>query len=214
MTPKIHGIALSNYTNMVKTAILEKDLAVEFIDTPPSQDDGFLALSPMGKVPVLETPHGPITESQAIFQFLEASYPKPSLSYPEPYQASKVREFCLASINYLEPVVKQGYGVLFGGEVSEETGAQIAKDLPKPVTALKRLTDFSPWAIGDQFTYADITLFWILALAVPAVKKTANVDLLAELGAARWFDQMESRPSIRSLRNAESAFRKERGLSS
>ena len=55
---KLHGVPLSNFYNMAKHALIEKDVHFEEVVTPPSQDPAFLAKSPMGKVPLLETPEG------------------------------------------------------------------------------------------------------------------------------------------------------------
>jgi len=45
---KLHGFSVSNYTNMVKQCLLEKGIEFEQIDARPSQEDEFLAKSPMG----------------------------------------------------------------------------------------------------------------------------------------------------------------------
>ncbi len=55
---KLYGVPLSNYFNMAKHAVLEKSLACEIVSMRPSQESEFLAMSPMGKIPVLETSHG------------------------------------------------------------------------------------------------------------------------------------------------------------
>ena len=51
---------------MEKIALLEKGIEFEEVDTRPSQEDDYLSMSPMGKVPCLETDHGCITEVDAI----------------------------------------------------------------------------------------------------------------------------------------------------
>lgn len=55
---KLHGFAVSNYYNMVKLALLEKGLPFEEVLFVPNQTQQALAISPRGKVPVLETEHG------------------------------------------------------------------------------------------------------------------------------------------------------------
>jgi len=63
---KLHGFSISNYYNMAKIALLEKGIEFEEVDTQPSQENDYLSMSPMGKVPCLETDHGCITEVDAI----------------------------------------------------------------------------------------------------------------------------------------------------
>lgn len=48
---KLHGFSISNYYNMEKIALLEKGIEFEEVDTRPSQEDDYLSMSPMGKVP-------------------------------------------------------------------------------------------------------------------------------------------------------------------
>ena len=57
MNIKLHGMYLSNYYNVVKTVLLEKGIVFEEVNQSPSQEDGYLDKSPMGKVPCLETFH-------------------------------------------------------------------------------------------------------------------------------------------------------------
>ena len=63
---KLYGAPLSNYYNMVKVSLLEKRLPFEEVLRPPTQEEEYLAKSPMGKIPTLETERGFITETHAI----------------------------------------------------------------------------------------------------------------------------------------------------
>ncbi|HET7527461.1 MAG TPA: glutathione S-transferase N-terminal domain-containing protein, partial [Burkholderiaceae bacterium] len=74
------GMAISNYYNKVKLALLEKNIAFEeeHVKTG-SKDEAVLLCSPLGKVPFIRTPHGPLCESEAIMSYLEAIQPNPPL---------------------------------------------------------------------------------------------------------------------------------------
>ena len=63
---KLHGFAVSNYTNMCKFALLEKGLDFEEVTGMPSQEPEHKKISPMGKLPVLETEKGFISETPAL----------------------------------------------------------------------------------------------------------------------------------------------------
>jgi glutathione S-transferase len=89
---KLYGAPLSNYYNMVKTALIEKGVDFEAVLTPPSQEAAFLAQSPMGKIPCIETDKGYLAESSAILDYLEETYPEPALLPADPYERAKVRE--------------------------------------------------------------------------------------------------------------------------
>jgi len=50
---KLYGFPVSNYTNMVQLALLEKGVPFEYVLTTPDQSATTLAKSPRGKVPFL-----------------------------------------------------------------------------------------------------------------------------------------------------------------
>ena len=61
---RIPGFAVSNYYNKVKPALPEKGIDSEEVDNRATKDEATLALSPLGKIPFIETGHGPLCESQ------------------------------------------------------------------------------------------------------------------------------------------------------
>jgi len=72
----LYGVAISNYYNKIKWAMMEKEIAFleEFV--APGQTDAVLKRSPLGKIPFIKTADGYISESQAILEYLEDSYPE------------------------------------------------------------------------------------------------------------------------------------------
>ena len=80
---RLCGFHISNYHNKVRIALLEK--GIEHAEDPtctPSQDEAFLARTPMGKVPFLEMDGARLRESQVICEYLEDAYPQKPL-YPK-----------------------------------------------------------------------------------------------------------------------------------
>ena len=70
------GFAISNYYNIVKHALLEKDIAFteEHVLTR-SKEEAVLSASPLGKVPFIKTTQGALCESAVILDYLEDQYP-------------------------------------------------------------------------------------------------------------------------------------------
>lgn len=195
---KLHGAPLSNYYNMVKTALLEKGLEYEAVMAPPSQEEDFLVKSPMGKIPCLETDSGFLAESLAIFEYLEEVQPQPALLPSDPYDRAKVRELMLSLELYVELVARRGFGALRGRPVADDIKEAIKTELPKGVTAVKRLMKFSPWIAGDQFTYADLVGYFTFTLANLSAKANAEIDLFEMLpGSKEWFDAVAARDSVK-----------------
>lgn len=210
---KLHGIAISNYTDMVASALLEKGLPFESVTAMPSQDAAYLSKSPMGKIPCLETDRGFLTETRAILDYLEESHPTPALLPTDPFDRAKVRELTQCLELYVELVTRRGYGVLFGRGVPDDVKDGIKRDLAKGVAAVTRLARFSPWIAGNEFTYADLVGYWTFALANISASKNADIDLLAAIpGAQAWFERVGARDSVKKVLVEQIAARKAMGL--
>ena len=208
---KLHGAPGSNYYNMVKTAMLEKNIPFEAVLAPPSQEPAYLAKSPMGKIPCIETEQGFLAETHAILDYLEDLQPKPALLPSDAFARAKVRELVQSLELYIELVARRGFGVLFGREVPADVKEGLKRDLPKGIAAINKLVKFSPWIAGSQFTYADLFGYWTFVLAVLSAKQNADIDLLAAIpGAQAWFDKVAARDSVKQALADQAAARKPR----
>ncbi|MEY2952999.1 MAG: hypothetical protein RLZZ401_1086 [Pseudomonadota bacterium] len=178
------GFPVSNYYNKVKLALLEKNVPfTEETVMTNRTDEAVLSASPLAKVPFIRTPQGPLCESQAIMDYVEASYPNPPLVPSDPYAAAKVRELCIFMELHLELVARELYGqAFFGGTASESTQARVRKQLDKNIPAFKRLVKFAPYIAGDSFTLADCAAYASLPAVGMACKAVLGDDLLVSAG--------------------------------
>jgi glutathione S-transferase len=179
------GFAGSNYYNKVKIALLEKGVAFqEEAVKLPFADPALYAESPMGKVPFLRTPQGPISESQVLMEYLEAAYPSPALLPADPFQAAKVRELCSYLDMHVELVARDLYGMAFfgSGPLSDSAQARVRKLLDKSLPALKKMSSFAPYVTGSEFTMADCAAFCALPIAGLATKAVFGTDLVEAHG--------------------------------
>jgi len=178
------GIAISNYYNKVKLALLEKGIPFEEeqVNTG-SKDEAVLSSSPLAKIPFLRTPQGPLCESEAIMDYIEAIRPEPPLLPADPYAAAKVRELSIFIDLHLELVARELYTqAFFGGTVSDDTKASVRKRLDKNIRAFKRLAKFSPYVAGDTFTQADCAAWPHLPLVGMATRLALGEDMLLAHG--------------------------------
>ena len=198
---KLYGFPVSNYYNMVKLTLLEKGFEFEEVITMPSQENDFLSISPMGKIPCLEVKEGPLSETNVIFDFLEDLSPDVPLYPEDPYQRAKVRELSKMIELYLELVVRQIYGVvLFGAPVDEALNAKVNEQLDKGVASLNRVLIFSPFAAGEVMTYADFMLYYTVTLCNMATQKILGRDLCDDLpGLKAWLNVMDSNPLVQKV---------------
>ena len=195
----LHGRARSNYYNAVKATLIEKGLEFTEVKEPVPPTQEFLAISPMAKVPCLVTDQGPLTETTAILDYLEDTYPQVPLRPAEPFTRAKFAEVNKSLELYVEWVARQGYGVLRGEQTTDEQKASVAVGLAQAVKAIPTLTNFDPWVFGDSFTYADIFCYFMLVYARHSAKIHADIDLLDALGATAWFARIEARESMQRV---------------
>lgn len=195
---KLYGAPLSNYYNMVKTAMLEKGIDFEEVPTRPSQDADFLARSAMGKVPCIETDKGFIAESQAILDYLDDAYPDHPLLPADAYGRAKTRELAQSLALYVELAARKGYGALRGADVPDAVKQGIKADLAKGAAAIAKLAKFSPWIAGAQFTYADLIGYFTFIYAARSAEANAGMDLFAAIpGSKDWYAKVGERASVK-----------------
>lgn len=195
------GFAASNYHNKAKLALLEKGIPFEEELAWVGETDK--ACSPLGKVPYLKTPQGPLCESQAIVDYLDIAYPEKSLMPADPFAASKVRELTTFLDLHLELVARNLYPeAFFGGKVSDSAKEKLAKQLEKNIAAFAKLAKWSPFIAGDSFSQADCAAIVHLPLISSATKIIYGRDFLADLPAKDYLQRMGERPTVQKV-NAE-----------
>ena len=180
---RLCGFHISNYHNKVRIALLEKGIAFEEdASVKPSQNDGYLAKSPMGKVPYLEVDGVRLRESNVILEYLEDVYPEKPLLPKDPLERARVREIVVFLELHMELMVRRLYGGLFfGGSFSEETKQQVDRDIAKGVRALKAVAKFEPYIAGKELSIADCAAFVHLPLVTLVTRNFFGRDFLEDI---------------------------------
>ena len=206
------GSSISNYYNKVKLALLEKgiDFSEEYVGTGGS-DEAVLGASPLAKIPFLRTDRGPLCESQAILEYIEAAWPEPPLLPRDPFAAAKVRELAIYVDLHLELVARDLYPkAFFGGSLSDANAARIRTRLERNISAFRRLARFAPYVAGDSFTQADCSAWNSLPVVSMAIRAIYGEDLLAAAGIdlkgySRLVGERPSAQKVAADRKAEQA---------
>lgn len=195
---KLYGLRMSNYYSLTKALLIEKGLDFEEIKAPPSQEDEYLERSPMGKMPSIEVNGRYLSESLAIFNYVERIQPEPPLLPSDPFEAAKAMELACHIKLDVELVARRCLPeLLFNKPVSEETKKEVRRDLAKGIRAVSRLAVCDPHAAGKDFSIADLYLFYGLGLAGTMAKRVVDVDLLADQPRiADLLGHLAERPSI------------------
>ena len=192
------GFSASNYYNKVKLALFEKGVPFQEQLAWVGQTD--LAASPLGKVPYLLTPKGPLCDSVLFADYIEVAYPTPALVPAQAFAAAKVRELITFMELHLELVARNLYPqAFFGGTVSEAAREKVGIQLEKNIAAFAKLASFAPYVAGDSFSMADCAAIVHLPLVSSATKAIYGRDYLAELPVRDYLARMAERPHVQRI---------------
>ncbi len=198
---KLYGFPVSNYTNMVELALLEKGLHYEYVLTFPEQTPAFLARSPRGKVPFLGTPHGDLNEASVILDYLEDTGLGRPLLPADPYARATVRALMKEIELYIELPARSCFAeAFFGGTLPDAIKSKARDELTAGFVTLKRHGRFTPYVAGDTFTLADIVFLYSVDLAVTVGQQLFGLDLLGDLPAAQaLLQRLNENPHVKAI---------------
>lgn len=189
----LHGFASSNYYNIVKHALLYKEIPFQE-NLVFAGSDELLAVNPMGKVPAITTDDGiSLSESSVICDFIEEAYPATPL-YPESVtERAVVRQIMKTAELYFELPSRRLIPYIFSGnEAPDAIKQEVRQVLARGIPALNRLCQFSPWIAGKEFTMADIYVHYVNAIVNAVGSSQLDWDVLAEIpGMKEWSKAMK-----------------------
>ena len=164
---KLHGYFRSSASYRVRIALNLKGLRVDHLPhhlrRGEQRDPAYLAINPQGLVPTLQDDTGAIiTQSLAIIEWLDETYPEPPLLPKEPLRRAKVRAFAMALACDTHPV--QNLKVLARlrelGLPEEQVTGWAAWANREGLAACERLIagEPGPFCFGAAPTMADLCL--------------------------------------------------------
>ncbi|HEX8956316.1 MAG TPA: glutathione S-transferase [Burkholderiaceae bacterium] len=204
---KLIGFPVSNYVNMVEFALLEKGIPYEYVLTYPDHSEAFLAKSPRGKAPALETPRGYLAEASVIMEYLEDIGQGKPLLPADPFERARVRELIKQIELYIELPARSCFGeAFFGGTVPDAIKAKAKDELVAGFAAIKRQAKFAPYVAGADMTLADIMFYFSADMAASVAQRLFGLPLLDELpGARSLLDKLGENPHLQKIKAARDA---------
>ena len=189
---KLISHKLCPYVQRAVIALTEKGVAFERIDVDlANKPDWFVAISPLGRTPVLQIGDVPIFESAVILEYLEETEPKP-LHPADPLIRAEHRgwiEFGSAILNDIAGFYVAKDKATFKAKVTQ---------LEARFARLEMRVSASPWFDGADFSLVD-------AVFGPVFRYFDVFDEIADFGIltgkpklARWRDSLAARPSVRA----------------
>ncbi len=182
------------YAQRTRLVLHEKGLEFEAVAIDLKQTpDWYLALSPTGKVPLLQHGTDRVWESSAINEYLEECHPEPPLMPSTPLLRARVRIAVDFANVYFAPL----YYKLLLAETPERR-TTVAQRLTATLAEMERdgPGHAGPWWIGETFSLADIA-FYPFFERFPVLAHYRGFELPAACsGLAAWLDAMRARASV------------------
>ncbi len=186
---KIHGDLASG--NCLKAKYVADHLGLPYEWVPvdilqgESRTPDFLAINPMGQVPVIELDDGcALAQSNAILLYLaEGSGLLPA----DAYMRAKVHELLFWEQYSHEPYIAVcRFYMLYLGKPKEAREAWRVERGEQALDLMERLLDGRDWVVGDGLTVADIAL-----LAYTRVAHEGGFDLAPRSNLRAWIRRCE-----------------------
>jgi glutathione S-transferase len=194
---KLISHKLCPYVQRAVIALTEKSVSFERIDIDlANKPDWFVAISPLGKAPVLQVGDVPIFESAVILEYLEETQPKP-LHPADPLARAEHR----AWIEFGSAILNDIAG--FYAAKDEATFKAKTSQLEQRFARLEARIKASPWFDGENFSLVD-------AVFGPVFRYFDVFDEIADFGIlagkpklARWRKALAARASVRAAVSAD-----------
>lgn len=163
---QLYGSSLSPFVRKILMVAAEKGLALELVPAAPfGADPEFRRISPFGKIPGFRDGDFTISDSTAIFTYLEAKFPEPALLPADPAERARAVWFEEFSDTILTAA---GGKIFFNRIVAPMLGMPAdlaaadkaqAEELPKVYAYLEEQVPApGGWLVGGGLTIADIAV--------------------------------------------------------
>lgn len=201
---KLYDNAFAPSPRRVRMFAAEKGLEIPRVEIDiaagANLQPGFLAINPLGEVPVLELDDGTrLTESLAICRYLEALHPQPNLLGRDPLETARIEAQVLRLMFHCYVPSTHAFRHthrFWAGRVTQvpEYGALAREQVLQQWQALDQELATREWVAGERFTFADVVAFTTLDFGKPS-----GIRLQPEqVHLKRWYDQVAARPSARA----------------
>lgn len=140
---------------------------------------GFLAMNPRGKVPVMKDDGLVLYEALAILNYLEKKQPEPALLGRTPSESGRIWRAISECLYYLEtPAFSIILPIFFGGLAEKAAEIKAATEaVHKELAGLEATLSRQPWLAGDMMSGADLWVYPLLMVLLRAAGNAAAKPL-------------------------------------
>jgi glutathione S-transferase len=197
MRPKLVGSKLCPFLQRIVITLLEKQLPFELEHIDLARKPAwFLAISPLGRHPLLQAKGHVLFESAAVTEFVDEAL-EPALLPTDPYLRADNRAFIEAT--------SEAFRALFAVAGAKEVGPhQAAVQQLRAKLALFDARSRGPWFNGAAFSLVDAAVAPLLQRITWLEELGHSKGILQELPQlVGWRDALLSRPSVVASSHAE-----------
>lgn len=199
---KLYGAMASPYVARVVMAARAKGLDLP-LEPPPGgglKSAEYLAINPIGKMPVLEDGGRHVVESEVIVEYLDETHPQLKLLPADPMERAQSRTLSRLMDLYVAP---QGGGFFRNMNPATRNQAEVdasREGLRKALGYVEHFMGSGPYAVGKHMTPADCAIFThglILSALLPAF---GIQDMFADLPKlSAWWRFMNGEPTAKRV---------------
>lgn len=136
--------------------------------------DAFLRINPKGRIPVLITPEGAITENPAILEYIAAAHPRAGMLPTGVFAQARARSllaYLCATAHVALAHQRRGHRWARKPDSHLDMAAKAPENLADCAEFLQADLPLAPWALGAEYSLCDPYLFqfsqWLAAANVP-----------------------------------------------
>ena len=207
--PTVHGVNASPFVRKVRVALAEKGIAYDLIPVMPmGQTQEFLAISPLGKIPVYQDGDFTLPDSSCIVAYLEKTTPEPPLYPGDAHAFGKA----LFYEEYADTRLAEVLGPLFTqrvvtvkimkGELNQAVIDEALANTPPVLDYLERVLGDEEFLAGGQLSVADIA---VATMFVNWGHAGETVDAKRWPKLAAYVERIHARPSFKPVIEEEQA---------
>ncbi len=200
---RLYHMPLSPFCRKIRLVLAEKKIEVELVEERPWEKRmEYLRQNPAGLVPMLKIDDVTLSDSGAIFEYLEETYPVPPLLpqgalakaearrmaawFDDKFQREVTVKLLYERVN--KRIMKTGYP----DSQAIKDGSQAIK---YHLDYMDYLLDQRRWLAGDVMTIADFAA----AAQLSCLDYISGVDWAHSEAVKDWYAKVKSRPAFRSL---------------
>lgn len=184
----LYNVPVSSYGSKIRIILHHK--GIEWTEIAPPDGYGstaYKAIIPAGTVPAIDDDGLLLSDSEAIAEYLDETYPTPSMMPASPLARAKAREISRFHDTRIEPVLRSYFGQVASTSRNAEIITGNAKLLQTRLDDLAIIASPAPFMSGDTLGIADTGFsasFAILALLCDILDLPVHLpDALADYEA-------------------------------